>query len=66
MLIRSRGEYAEQNAGVNTKIVGMKEIAGMTTSFSLHLQSTPFLWSDVGSANTDSKTMAITKMDALS
>ena len=51
MLMRSRGEYAEQNAGVNTKIVGMKEIACMTTSFSLHLQSTPFLWSDAGSAS---------------
>ena len=50
MLIRSRGEYAEQNAGVNTKTAGMKEIAGMTTSFQMPLQSTPFLWSDVKNA----------------
>lgn len=50
MLIRSRGEYAEQNAGVNTKTAEMKEIAGMTTSFSLPLQSMPFLWSDVKNA----------------
>ena len=53
MLMRSKGEYAEQYAGVNTKTAGMKEIAGMTTSFPLPLQSTPFLWSDVGSANTE-------------
>lgn len=49
-LIRSRGEYAEQNAGVNTKTAGMKETAGMTTSFQMPLQSTPFLWSDVKNA----------------
>ena len=46
MLMRSRGEYAEQNVGVNTKTAGMKEIACMTTSFQMPLQSTPFLWSD--------------------
>ena len=52
-LIRSRGEYAEQNAGVNTKTAGMREIAGMTTSFQMPLQSTPFLWSDVKNACCD-------------
>ena len=51
MLIRSRGEYAEQNAGVNTKTAGMMKVACMTTSFQLPIQSTPFLWSDAGSAN---------------
>ena len=49
-LIRSRGEYAEQNASVNTKTAGMRETAGMTTSFQMPLQSTPFLWSDVKNA----------------
>ena len=55
MLMRSRGEYAEQNAGVNTKTAGMREIAGMTTSFQIPLQSTPFLWSDAGSASITSR-----------
>ena len=36
---------------MNTKTAGMREIAGMTTSFQMPLQSTPFLWSDAGSAN---------------
>ena len=54
-LIRSRGEYAEQNAGVNTKTAGMRETAGMTTSFQMPLQSTPFLWSDAGSASIGSR-----------
>ena len=51
MLIRSRGEYAEQNAGVNTKTAGMMKVACMTTSFQMPQPSTPFLWSDAWSAN---------------
>ena len=35
MLMRYKGEYAEQNVAVNTKIAEMKGIAGMTTSFSV-------------------------------
>lgn len=36
MLMRYKGEYAEQNVDVNMKIVEMKGIAGMTTSFFMH------------------------------
>ena len=52
MLMRYKGEYAEQNVAVNTKIAEMKGIVGMTTSFSVLRLWTPFLWSDAGSANT--------------
>lgn len=52
MLIRSRGEYAEQNAGVNTKTAGMMKVACMTNSFQIPIQSTPFLWYFAGIANT--------------